>query len=422
MSGMVPAVVGVVRWRTTPDRVRGMTVITLLATVALGLVASVAFGGIAVGLRLIGQQSDPEVIATTDLYYALNDMDAQVANVLLVGRSAGLGIHPAQALALYEQAACRRTRICSSRPSWPRPTPAPSRRCAQVLDGLGRYEALAGSPSAGRQTVPRPAARPRRHWPSTGRRPTCCRTHILPAAHGLTDQHARALDRPTRPGAPGPGRTPDVAVVGASSLLAALVGCSSPGPAFPPDVHSGPGRGHRRCAALAVADPPRPGGQAGHLRVAKTGRVRLDRGAVPGPRRQLRRQRRREPLPARPGPGRQYQQAFADQVPAAGRGCPDAESYHYDAALAAAISAYQPTTRTSAWPASSARSSATSPFRGAGRGRGDSAAYQMYQRDDRHIRALNQAGRPRHGDRVRTSYAPGNSNGRSPGTTTPSPR
>src|SRR6185312_11718578 len=76
------AVAGWFRWRTTPDRIRGMAAVTVLVAVVLGLITAVAFASIASGLRLIGQQAEPEVLATTDLYFRLNDMDAQVANVL----------------------------------------------------------------------------------------------------------------------------------------------------------------------------------------------------------------------------------------------------------------------------------------------------------------------------------------------------
>src|SRR6185312_8844698 len=97
------AVAGWFRWRTTPDRIRGMAAVTMIVAVLLGLITAVAFTSIAAGLRLIGQQAEPEVLATTDLYFRLNDMDAQVANVLLVGGQRGLGIDRQQAQAIYEQ-------------------------------------------------------------------------------------------------------------------------------------------------------------------------------------------------------------------------------------------------------------------------------------------------------------------------------
>lgn len=93
----------ILRWQTRPGRVRGMAAAAVLSTVFLGLITAAICGSVADGLRLIGQQSEPEVLATTDLYFRLGDMDAQVANVLLVGGQRGLGIDRQQAQAIYEQ-------------------------------------------------------------------------------------------------------------------------------------------------------------------------------------------------------------------------------------------------------------------------------------------------------------------------------
>ena len=134
------AVAGWFRWRTTPDRIRGMAAVTMIVAVLLGLITAVAFTSIAAGLRLIGQQSEPEVLATTDLYFRLNDMDAQVANVLLVGGQRGLGIDRQQAQAIYEQDRRQADQDLLHAAVVARSEP-PVRA---LLDDLGRYEALAG--------------------------------------------------------------------------------------------------------------------------------------------------------------------------------------------------------------------------------------------------------------------------------------
>ena len=136
----------------------GMAAITLLATVSLGLVTAIAFGGIAGGLRVIGQQSEPEVLATTDLYYRLNDMDAQVANVLLVGGQHGLG---------------RRT---AGEELYQRGPPAGGLGSAARRRGGQSYEALAGEAMYLDGQSSSPVGRLPRLSSSTGRRPTCSRT------------------------------------------------------------------------------------------------------------------------------------------------------------------------------------------------------------------------------------------------------
>src|ERR1700722_14408024 len=137
----VAAVAAFVRPRPRPDRVRALAVPAGILCVVLGVLTAGVFGSVAGGLRQIGGRSDPEVLATTDLYYRLNDMDAQVANVLLVGAQHGLGVDRQQAQAIYEQDPRQADRaahaLAGSQPSAHRPLRA-------VLDGLGRYEALAG--------------------------------------------------------------------------------------------------------------------------------------------------------------------------------------------------------------------------------------------------------------------------------------
>lgn len=75
--------------RSVPARIRAMT-----ATALVGLTGLIGVGGLGVweayeGLRILGQSDGPTVVATSDAYLALSDMDVQVTNVLLSGREAG---------------------------------------------------------------------------------------------------------------------------------------------------------------------------------------------------------------------------------------------------------------------------------------------------------------------------------------------
>jgi len=78
----------------------------------------------------------PVVEAASDLYFSLNDMDAQLANILLVGDATDLGITRGQGQAIYDrrrqQAYADLERLAAS-----------GVRVRDLLDGLGRYEALA---------------------------------------------------------------------------------------------------------------------------------------------------------------------------------------------------------------------------------------------------------------------------------------
>ena len=81
---------------TTPGRVRAGAVAIGVAACGLGLVIAVVFGSLSSGIQSIGSRDAPEVDASTGLYFSLNDMDAQVANVLLVGSDPALAAGRAQ--------------------------------------------------------------------------------------------------------------------------------------------------------------------------------------------------------------------------------------------------------------------------------------------------------------------------------------
>jgi len=185
------AVAGWFRWRTTPDRIRGIAAVTMIVAVLLGLITAVAFTSIAAGLRLIGQQSEPEVLATTDLYFRLNDMDAQVANVLLVGGQRGLGIDRQQAQAIYEQDRRQADQDLLHAAVVARSEPS----VRALLDDLGRYEALASEAMYLDGRGPDQPGRPPAAALVLYRQATdLLRSGILPAAHALTDQNTAALD------------------------------------------------------------------------------------------------------------------------------------------------------------------------------------------------------------------------------------
>ena len=62
---------------------------------------AVSFGRLDGEFRSIGTRQVPEVDAATGLYFSLNDMDAQVANVLLVGGDPALAASRSQDLATF---------------------------------------------------------------------------------------------------------------------------------------------------------------------------------------------------------------------------------------------------------------------------------------------------------------------------------
>jgi hypothetical protein len=132
------------RLRTTPARIRALTAAAVLAVAALFAVTAVAIGNARDGLQVIGHDAGPQVVATGDLYFALSDMDAQVADVLLIGSEPDLGAGRDAALNRYERRRAEANRAVLQAAALAADDVTEQRTVRAVLDGLGRYERLAG--------------------------------------------------------------------------------------------------------------------------------------------------------------------------------------------------------------------------------------------------------------------------------------
>ncbi|QFG27474.1 hypothetical protein F7P10_34525 [Actinomadura sp. WMMB 499] len=143
LSAAVPAPTGPRRLlpRTAASRVRWLSALAVLILLALLGVTAGTIAQAREGMRVIGHDAGPQVVATGDLYSQLTDMDAQLANALLAGDS-----EPAvraEALELYDmnrlragEALFEAARLADD------PTEEDTARA--LLDALARYERLAG--------------------------------------------------------------------------------------------------------------------------------------------------------------------------------------------------------------------------------------------------------------------------------------
>ncbi|MEO3813133.1 hypothetical protein ABGB17_29375 [Sphaerisporangium sp. B11E5] len=130
-------------WRkeSVPGRVRtlaGLSLLTLVLLLAAILAGAVSTGS---GLQTIGHDAGPQVLATTGLYRQMSEIDALVAETLLLGREYG----PQQQadLSSYDQ---RRLEISENLLKAYRlalDNPAERRTVESLIEGLGRYERLA---------------------------------------------------------------------------------------------------------------------------------------------------------------------------------------------------------------------------------------------------------------------------------------
>ena len=128
---------------STPVRVRTRAAAVVLLACCLTALTAVLFSQLYGAFQAIGQQDAPEAGATTGLYFALNDMDAQVANVLLAGGDTALSASKSRDLAAYAgdrataDADLQQATVSESG------NPGAERDLRLVLDQIGQYEALA---------------------------------------------------------------------------------------------------------------------------------------------------------------------------------------------------------------------------------------------------------------------------------------
>ena len=133
------------RWlRTIPGRIGTHVVLCLAAILALLAVLTVAIGNARDSVQTIGQDAGPQVVATGTLYFALSDMDAQVSNILLIGRDHDLGIGHDRSLQVYEQRRAEADAAAVQAAQLAGDDAALRRTVQEVLDGLGKYERLVG--------------------------------------------------------------------------------------------------------------------------------------------------------------------------------------------------------------------------------------------------------------------------------------
>lgn len=127
-----------------PGRIRALAALAVPAVLLVAVVTALAVRDAQDGLRVIGHTAGPEVVATGDLCFALSDMDAQLANALLVGGEPSLAGRRAAALQRYDErrGEADRALLQSAQVAGADTTAQTTART--TLDALGRYERLAG--------------------------------------------------------------------------------------------------------------------------------------------------------------------------------------------------------------------------------------------------------------------------------------
>ncbi|TMR89601.1 hypothetical protein [Nonomuraea basaltis] len=128
--------------QSVPGRIRVISGITVASLALLFVALAVGSSSARDGLQVIGRDAGPQVVAAAGLYLALSDMDAQVANALLIGR--GYARQRSEAIDRYERQRSEANKALLEAFELSGDNPAERRTVQSVLDGLGRYERLAG--------------------------------------------------------------------------------------------------------------------------------------------------------------------------------------------------------------------------------------------------------------------------------------
>jgi hypothetical protein len=351
-------------------------------------------------------------------------MDAQVANVLLVGDQRGLGIDRQQAQSIYQQDRTQADRALQQAAAVPGITSSAQRALATVLGGLGSYEALAAQAMyVDGQAASRPGRPPAAALTLYRQATDLMRTTILPAAQQLTNAYAAALDGAYQSKRSTAQQGELWVVLLSVALVAALIALQfylalrhrrllNPALAMATLVTIG----------LAVTGAGGLSAQAQHLQVAK--KEAFDSILALSQARAVSYDANADESRYLVDPARaaQYQQAFLTKsqrlvdlgpidLPHQNPGLRPIGIFQYDAALADAIDAYRANhadVRFGGYLGAEFRNITFTGERAAAERA--LAAYQVYERDDRHIRALNAKGDLSAAIAFDTSYAPGNSN------------
>ncbi|MFE6051283.1 hypothetical protein ACFQ6N_11030 [Kitasatospora sp. NPDC056446] len=172
---------------TTPRLVRGLTALSLATLLGLGATATAVLAGARDGTDTIGHRAAPQATRAADLYFALSDMDAQAANLLLVGADPDYTALRKQTLDTYEQRRAQADDDLQQAAQAAADDPAGQRAVQLVLGRLGSYEALVARAQLLEEQAKSPAGEPSPAALETYRQATdLLRQQLLPAADQVT--------------------------------------------------------------------------------------------------------------------------------------------------------------------------------------------------------------------------------------------
>jgi hypothetical protein len=256
---------------STPAKIRNGAVAAVALACCLAAVIAFASGALGGQFQAIGNRDAPAVDSTTGLYFSLNDMDAQVANVLLVGGDATLAADRSQDLAIYGSDRATADADLTQALATEAGNAAAQRELRSVLDGIGQYEALAAdallTDQQARSSVGRAPAASLAYFQ---RATDLMRTTILPSVSSLTSVSASKLNASYADGRSTVRTTLGVVIAAGVALIAVLVALQLYLSArFRRLVTPALAAATLVAAALVITAATRLSAESGHLKVAK---------------------------------------------------------------------------------------------------------------------------------------------------------
>lgn len=178
-----------------PVRLRVWATCLAVGIAVLLGITSLAVSRMSGDVHAIGDQAAPQAATASDLYFALSDLDAEVAQLVMLGNTDSLAGNRSEAMYVYQQ---RSREIDTDLAQAVRgaQTEADRTRCQQLADGLALYrqwawQALAVQAEATDQTPGRPPSATLGYYTQAG---NVMRTELLPTAVALRRSSENSLD------------------------------------------------------------------------------------------------------------------------------------------------------------------------------------------------------------------------------------
>jgi hypothetical protein len=180
---------------STPWRIRLSAAALAVLTAGLATTLAVASSDLHDDMTTIGHRAAPQASTTADLYFEVSEMDADVANDLLVGGAQNLGTTTARIATDYEKHRRAADADLQTTVEVANQSQDVQSALRAVIDGLGQYEALAADAlqleAAGSGTPARPPAAALTLYRTAT---DLMHSQILPAANTLTGAGSGTVD------------------------------------------------------------------------------------------------------------------------------------------------------------------------------------------------------------------------------------